>query len=79
MILVDTSVLIDYLKGHEIQKTTLLDAVIRRSLPVGIEAQHLERNLDLQPHAHVVIGINLLFLRTRPRPDRQRSGQFPEL
>jgi predicted nucleic acid-binding protein len=36
MILVDTSVLIDYLKGKEYEKVSLLQQVIERSIPFGI-------------------------------------------
>ena len=38
MILVDTSVLIDYLKGTDNEKSHLLDDVIKRNIPFGISA-----------------------------------------
>ena len=38
MILVDTSVLIDFLKGKENRKTELFDTVLIRKLPYGIAA-----------------------------------------
>ncbi len=36
MILVDTSVLVDYLKGTQTRKTELFDAVLERGIPFGI-------------------------------------------
>lgn len=38
MILIDTSVMIDYLKGKDNAKTQLLDEVIRRDIPYGFSA-----------------------------------------
>ncbi len=36
MVLVDTSVLIDYLKGRQSPKTDILDAILARDIPFGI-------------------------------------------
>ncbi len=38
MVLVDTSVLIDFLKGGQNRKTALLDEIIAREVPFGISA-----------------------------------------
>lgn len=38
MILVDTSVLIDFLKGRQNEKTALLETVLERDIPFGISA-----------------------------------------
>jgi predicted nucleic acid-binding protein len=46
MILVDTSVIIDYLKGMDNEKTQLFDRIIERDIPFGISAYTFQEVLQ---------------------------------
>ncbi len=90
MILVDTSVLIAYLKGQKTRKTDLLDAILSRDIPFGIsvhtyqevlqgarderEYKRLREYLDSQVIYHLPEGREIYEKAARLFFDLRRKG-----